>query len=133
VEWPCLVVDLSDAEAEKLLVTHDPIGAMAQADADALRELLSNVETESEALKAVFDGLEVESARQSIDLDDLPTRADSDKQTKAPSGNSCWFAVTYYENEEIYQAVRESLEAKGVLQGSHIDAEWFADVVLKDE
>jgi len=53
VEWPCLVVDLSDAEAEKLLVTHDPIGAMAEADAETLRELLAGVSIDQETLAAM--------------------------------------------------------------------------------
>ena len=57
VEWPCLVVDLSDAEAEKLLVTHDPIGAMAEADADTLRELLAGVESENEAVQKLLGAL----------------------------------------------------------------------------
>ncbi len=58
VEWPCLVVDLSDAEAEKLLVTHDPIGAMAEADAETLRGLLDGFETENDALAAMIGALE---------------------------------------------------------------------------
>lgn len=57
-EWPCLVVDLNDDEAKKLLATHDPIGAMAEADAEALRELLDTVETESTALRDVLGALE---------------------------------------------------------------------------
>jgi ParB-like chromosome segregation protein Spo0J len=60
VEWPCLVVDLSDAEAEKLLITHDPIGAMAEADAETLRGLLDGFETENEALAAMIGALELD-------------------------------------------------------------------------
>lgn len=60
VEWPCLVVDLSDAEAEKLLVTHDPIGAMAEADAEMLRGLLDGFETDNEALAAMIGALELD-------------------------------------------------------------------------
>jgi hypothetical protein len=60
VEWPCLVVDLSDAEAEKLLATHDPIGAMAEADAETLRGLLDGFETENEALAAMIGALELD-------------------------------------------------------------------------
>lgn len=58
VEWPCLVVDLSDAEADKLLATHDPIGAMAEADADTLRELLAGVESKNEAVRELIATLE---------------------------------------------------------------------------
>lgn len=58
VEWPCLVVDLSDSEADKLLATHDPIGAMADADADTLRELLAGVESKNEAVRELLATLE---------------------------------------------------------------------------
>lgn len=57
VEWPCLVVDLSDSEADKLLATHDPIGAMAEADADTLRSLLEGFETESDAVRSMVEAL----------------------------------------------------------------------------
>lgn len=60
VEWPCLVVDLSDAEAEKLLVTHDPIGAMAEADEETLRELLEGVESENEAVQKLLGAISVD-------------------------------------------------------------------------
>ena len=49
-EWPVLVLDVDEAEAKKLLLTIDPIGAMAEANATALDALLREVETGSEAL-----------------------------------------------------------------------------------
>jgi len=54
---PVLVVDLDDQEAAKLLAVHDPLTALADADQDALAELIDQVETESAALKEVLDGL----------------------------------------------------------------------------
>src|SRR5687767_7982517 len=33
VLWPCLVLDVNEAEADKLLATVDPLAAMAEADA----------------------------------------------------------------------------------------------------
>lgn len=59
-EWPCLVVDLTDEEAEKLLATHDPIAAMAEADAEVLRELLAGVETENDAVAKMLEAMERE-------------------------------------------------------------------------
>ena len=46
VDWPCLVLDVTDEEAAKLLATHDPLAAMAGADAEAVGKLLAQVETE---------------------------------------------------------------------------------------
>jgi DNA modification methylase len=54
---PVLVVDVTEAEADKLLATLDPLAAMAGVDDDKLRELLANVDTDSEALRAMLDGL----------------------------------------------------------------------------
>lgn len=47
---PVLVLDVNEAEADKLLATFDPLGAMAQADVVTLNELLHDVETGSQAL-----------------------------------------------------------------------------------
>ena len=47
---PVLVLDVNEAEADKLLATFDPLGAMAEADVVKLNELLHDVETGSQAL-----------------------------------------------------------------------------------
>ena len=52
---PVLVVDLSEAEAEKLLLTLDPLAGMAEADATRVAELLSTVGTENEAVQALLE------------------------------------------------------------------------------
>lgn len=80
VEWPCLVVDLSDAEAEKLLVTHDPIGAMAEADANALRGLLDGFETENEAVRSMVEALSEECGLASIESTSMPDLASGDRE-----------------------------------------------------
>ena len=56
-EWPVLILDVTDEEEAKLLVSLDPLAAMAEVDWGNLEELLADVTTESEALQAVFDGL----------------------------------------------------------------------------
>lgn len=57
---PVLVLDLSEAEAEKLLAVHDPLTAMAEVDAAILAELRARVETEDEAVRALLDRLTAE-------------------------------------------------------------------------
>src|SRR5262245_21876835 len=52
---PVLVVDLNDAEAEKVLETFDPLSAMAEADEAQLEALLKGIETDSDALAALLD------------------------------------------------------------------------------
>ena len=52
---PVLIMDLNDAEAEKVLATFDPLAAMAEPDEAKLTELLQNIETDSEALATLLD------------------------------------------------------------------------------
>lgn len=56
-EVDVMVVDLSPEEAAKVLATHDPLAAMAEANAEALDKLLREVQTGDEALAAMLDGL----------------------------------------------------------------------------
>lgn len=51
---PVLVLDVDEAEADKLLATLDPLAAMAESDAAKLDELLRNVDTGSEALQQMM-------------------------------------------------------------------------------
>ena len=61
-EVPVLVLDLDDREAAKLLALHDPLAEMAEANQKVLAELLAQVETESDAVQALFDEMLGESA-----------------------------------------------------------------------
>jgi DNA modification methylase len=77
-EIPVLVLDVDEAEADKLLATIDPLAAMAEADAGKLDELLREIDTGSEALQemlaklaedaGVLDGLDA----KEIEEDEVP-------------------------------------------------------------
>jgi hypothetical protein len=51
---PVLVLDVTEAEADKLLATFDPIGAMATSDAEDLASLLETVETENKVVQELL-------------------------------------------------------------------------------
>jgi DNA modification methylase len=51
---PVQVVDLTEAEAKKILATFDPIGAMATSNAEALESLLAGMKTDSEGVAAML-------------------------------------------------------------------------------
>lgn len=53
-EVPCLVVDLDDSEAAKVLATFDPLAAMAESNAANLDAILREVNTGSEALQEML-------------------------------------------------------------------------------
>lgn len=72
MEVPVLVLDVTEAEADKILLTLDPLSAMADADADALNALLLSVEAESEAVKEMLAEL-AEEALGPTAPEDFPT------------------------------------------------------------
>lgn len=54
VDWPVLVLDVTDAEADLLLATIDPLSAMATTDAGKLDELLREVSTGEAAVQEML-------------------------------------------------------------------------------
>ena len=56
-EIPCLVLDVDEAEANKLLLTFDPIGAMAEANRVQLDALMRTVDTGNEAIEKMVKEL----------------------------------------------------------------------------
>jgi hypothetical protein len=54
---PVLILDLNDEEATKMLLTLDPLAAMAETDDVALAALLADVTFSDEAITAMLDGL----------------------------------------------------------------------------
>ena len=54
---PVLVLDINEAEADKMLATLDPLAAMAERDGDALRNLIQSLDVESVAVNEMLQGL----------------------------------------------------------------------------
>jgi len=73
---PVLVLDVDEAEADKLLVTLDPLAALAIADPEPLRALLESVETGSEDVRMLLAGLATEADVRArlglVDPDEIP-------------------------------------------------------------
>jgi hypothetical protein len=74
---PVLVLDVTEEEAEKLLLTIDPIAAMAETNSDALREILAGVSSDSEALASLFDDLAKQNKIFFETLEDDPAQPQS--------------------------------------------------------
>jgi len=85
-EWPCLVLDVDDKDAAKLLATIDPLAAMAETDPEKLEELLKQIDTDSEALQQMLAELADEAGLQDdgveIVEDEVP--APPDEATTKP-------------------------------------------------
>jgi DNA modification methylase len=63
-DWPVLVLDVDDKEAAKLLATVDPLAAMAETDPEKLKELLHQIDIESESLQQMLAALADEAGLQ---------------------------------------------------------------------
>jgi DNA modification methylase len=59
-EWPCLMLDLTDTEADVLLETFDPVGAMALVDCEKLNALLTAAPVKNADLAAMLKKLQAE-------------------------------------------------------------------------
>ncbi len=82
VEVPVLILDLTDAEADKLLVSLDPLAAMAGADDERLAALLQQIETDSTAVQGMLarlareNGVEMPGTGSDVDAEPQIGRAD---------------------------------------------------------
>ena len=54
---PVLIVDVTEEEADKMLLTLDPLAAMARPDQNQLLSLLKSVEIESDAVNIMLEAL----------------------------------------------------------------------------
>ena len=87
---PVLVLDVTEAEADKLLLTLDPLAAMAQADQAQVLALLETVRTDSQAVAALLERVAGQEAWQAIDgmreMVDLPAPINRADELKAKWG-----------------------------------------------
>jgi DNA modification methylase len=54
---PVLIVDVTEEEADKMLLTYDPLAMMAHADQDQLLQLLRDTQFESKAVNAMLEAV----------------------------------------------------------------------------
>src|SRR5215471_12852016 len=72
---PVLILDLNEAEADKLLLTLDPLASMASADSERLAALLETCRTDNPAIQALLDNLR---AQEGLLLENLNGLNDPD-------------------------------------------------------
>jgi len=98
---PVLVLDLNDAEADKLLATLDPLAALADTDQTMLDDLLANIETENVAVQEFLRGM--------TDLDGDAV-AGSQSDVEIPE---VYQILVTCQNEEEQREIFEQLTAEG--------------------
>ena len=79
---PVLVLDVTEAEADKILATFDPIGSMAETNTESLAKLLSEIGTESDAVQAMLDELAAVNGIDKWDIDgaEMPGLPSGDRE-----------------------------------------------------
>ena len=83
---PVLVLDVSEAEAKKLLATLDPIGELAEADIEALAVLVEEIEFDEPDLDALLEELDVGPVPDFQPVDqNLQSRLDRKKPVVCPN------------------------------------------------
>ena len=93
-QWPVLILDVDDAEADYILSTHDPLAAMATADAGALDALLSSVQSGEAAVQAMLaelaEGAGLYAPRDDSDAEPQIDRAEELRQEWGVESGQLW-------------------------------------------
>lgn len=94
---PALVLDVSEAEAEKLLALVDPVGALAERDDAHWRALVEGISSEDEVLAELMA------------VEPIEIAAPASEEALAPS----WQLLVECDNEEEQRALYERLHGEG--------------------
>jgi ParB-like chromosome segregation protein Spo0J len=103
---PVLVLDLDATEALKVLLTHDPLSAMAEADQQQLRELIDSSDFENPQLVQMLARLEEEVGQATGNFQSASDRP----EVTIPES---YQVVVECASEEDQQAVFERMRSEG--------------------
>jgi hypothetical protein len=102
---PVLVLDVDEAEADKILLTHDPLASMAIASEEHLQVLLADVRTENAAVRGLFETLAREQQLRNTEYG-----AAAPAEVNIPE---CYQIVVECRDEADQQSVFERMRAEG--------------------
>lgn len=107
-KWPVLILDVDDSEADYLLATHDPLAAMATADAGALDALLSSVQSGEAAVQAMLADLATHSGL--YDPGETPHLDDLEDEYGDPGERDFWPFIRVQVSPETFRTWREMMD-----------------------
>ena len=110
-EVPVLVLDVTESEADKILATYDPIGAMAEADAVRLEELLRDAQTGNEALADMLAELAEDNGMLGSD-ESLQGSTKPELEISPELHERQDYLVIVFDNEFDWQVACETLSIK---------------------
>jgi len=100
---PVLVLDVTAEEADKILATFDPLAGMAEANEEALGKLLAEIETDSEGLQAMLEGMAADGQPESPTGDGPAVEV----------GNTAYRVIVMVDDEAQQADLIERLEKEG--------------------
>jgi ParB-like chromosome segregation protein Spo0J len=103
---PVLVLDVDEAEADKILLTLDPLAAMATTSSEQLQTLLAEVQTDNTAIRQLIDTL----ARENETAEQLVNRLRDRPEVVVPES---YQVVVECRDEEDQQTVYERMRSEG--------------------
>ena len=108
-KWPVLILDVDDSEADYLLATHDPLAAMATADAGALDALLSSVQSGEAAVQAMLADLATHSGL--YDPGETPHLDDLEDEYGDPGERDFWPFIRVQVSPETFRTWRGMMDS----------------------
>jgi hypothetical protein len=110
---PVIVTDLTEAEAKKANLIHDPLAELAEADAEKLDALIRDVDTDNEALAKVLDDL-AGTATESV-IDDLANTSYADSEHAVVGADD---DAIEYRNLTLALTVSQELEVRKAIRSA---------------
>lgn len=105
-EWPCVVLDVTDSEADLLLATHDPIAALAEYHKlDTERMLLDALTTTNPVLTDFLT--ELATAHGIVSGEGPPTLGELERQYDEPDAEAFWPEIRLKVSPETFAAWEE--------------------------
>ena len=112
---PVLVLDVNEEEADKILLTLDPLASMAETDNDAVRALMEDLIMPSAAVREMLSGLLKDETVSSGGKDDTRMLLDQSVQLKPQRE----YIVVMCDNDAEFATLIELLQLKTVRRGGY--------------
>lgn len=110
---PCIITDLDETEAKRALLTHDPLGAMAESDAAKLDDLLREMETASPELADMLEALAKDAGCKWAEESKEAEKKEPAEEDRESGYVEQYGVIVICEDEEHQKKVYEEMVAKG--------------------
>ncbi len=126
-EVPVLILDVTEAEADKILATYDPLSSMAEVNSTALDNLLRGVQTSSQALADMLTKLHDENVKELTENTAVGDDGEKlDKAIQLEPGKE--YIIVMAANDEEWEEMRSILSLGLVRRGGYKHGSAFDSV-----